>query len=40
VNGEPVLDNQGDTQTIPVLPAADFDDLTVVAVIVADDSGT
>jgi rod shape-determining protein MreC len=36
VSGPPVLDNQGDTQTIPVMPAANFDDLSVVAVIVAD----
>jgi rod shape-determining protein MreC len=40
VSGEPVLDNQGDTQTIPILPAADFDNLTVVAVIVSDSSGS
>ena len=40
VAGEPVLDNQGDTQTIPILPAADFDNLTVVAVIVSDSSGS
>jgi len=40
VSGEPVLDNQGDTQTISILPAANYDDLTVVAVIVADDSGS
>jgi rod shape-determining protein MreC len=38
VSGDPVLDNQGDTQTIPILPAANFDDLSVVAVIVADDN--
>jgi rod shape-determining protein MreC len=38
VAGEPILDNQGDTQTIPILPAADFDDLTVVAVIVSDNA--
>jgi rod shape-determining protein MreC len=37
VDGEPVMDNQGDAQTIPVLPAADFESLSVVAVIVADD---
>lgn len=36
VSGPPVLDNQGDTQTIPILPAANFDDLSVVAVIVSD----
>jgi rod shape-determining protein MreC len=36
VSGEPVMDNQADTQTIQIMPAANFDDLTVVAVIVAD----
>jgi len=36
VNGPPVLDNQADTQTIPVRTAGDFDKLSVVAVITAD----
>lgn len=36
VSGPAVIDNQGDTQTIPILPGANFDDLTVVAVIIAD----
>lgn len=40
VSGQPVVDNQGDTQTIPVLPAADFNNLTVVAVIISDSSRT
>ena len=38
VNGPAVQNNQGDTQTIPVRPAADFDNLSVVAVITSDDS--
>jgi rod shape-determining protein MreC len=38
VSGPPVQDNQGDTQVIPVSPAVDFDNLSVVAVIVADSS--
>jgi rod shape-determining protein MreC len=36
VGGPPVLDNQGDTQTIPIQPGAKFDELSVVAVIVSD----
>jgi rod shape-determining protein MreC len=36
IDGEPDKFNQGDTQTIKVLPAADFDNLTIVAVIVDD----
>jgi rod shape-determining protein MreC len=36
VLGAPETFNQGDTQTITVLPAADFDNLTLVAVIVDD----
>lgn len=36
VSGDPVMDNQADTQTIQIRPAADFDDLSVVAVIIAD----
>lgn len=35
VSGEPVLDNQSDSQTIQVLPAAEFDNLTIVAVIIS-----
>ncbi|MBX3071471.1 MAG: rod shape-determining protein MreC [Thermomicrobiales bacterium] len=35
VSGEPALDNQSDSQTIQVLPAADFDNLTIVAVIIS-----
>jgi rod shape-determining protein MreC len=38
VNGPAVQDNQSDTQIIPVLPAVDFDNLSVVAVIVANAS--
>ena len=37
VDGDPQLNNQGDAQTVSVLPAADFDNLDVVAVIVASD---
>jgi rod shape-determining protein MreC len=36
VTGEPKVDNQSDSQTIQVLPAADFDNLSIVAVIVSD----
>lgn len=36
VTGEPQVDNQSDSQTIQVLPAADFDNLSIVAVIVSD----
>ncbi|HEY8448532.1 MAG TPA: rod shape-determining protein MreC [Thermomicrobiales bacterium] len=36
VEGTPQKNNQGDAQTIRVLPAADFDHLNVVAVIVDD----
>ncbi len=39
VGGPPVVDNQGDTETIPMNPAADLDHLTVVAVIISDGSG-
>jgi rod shape-determining protein MreC len=38
VGGDPVVDNQGDTETIPIIPAANFDHLTVVAVIISDGS--
>ena len=37
VSGDPVLDHQGDSQTVAVLPATDFDNLDVVAVIVESD---
>jgi rod shape-determining protein MreC len=37
VSGDPVLDNQSDSQTVSVLPASDFDNLDVVAVIIAAD---
>ncbi|MEZ4498007.1 MAG: hypothetical protein R2845_14810 [Thermomicrobiales bacterium] len=37
MSGDPVLDNQSDSQTVQVLPAADFDNLDVVAVIIASD---
>jgi rod shape-determining protein MreC len=40
VSGAPVVDNQGDTQTIPILPAADFNNLSVVAVIISDASAS
>ncbi len=36
VSGQPQTGNQGDVQTLQVIPAADFDNLTVVAVITAD----
>jgi cell shape-determining protein MreC len=36
VTGEPKVDNQGDSQTIQILPATNFDDLSIVAVIVSD----
>jgi rod shape-determining protein MreC len=35
VTGEPQVDNQADSQTIQILPAADFDNLTIVAVILS-----
>ena len=38
VSGAPVVDNQSDSQTIQVLPAADFDSLSIVAIIMSDDS--
>lgn len=40
VNGAPVIDNQTDSETIPVLPMADFDHLSVVAVIISDGAGS
>lgn len=40
VDGDPVLDNQGDTQTVKVVPFCDFDNLEVVSVIVAYDPST
>jgi rod shape-determining protein MreC len=39
VSGEPELDNQSDSQTIQVLPATDFDNLSIVAVILSDEGG-
>jgi rod shape-determining protein MreC len=36
VEDDPELSNQGDSQVINVLPASDFDNLTIVAVIVDD----
>lgn len=36
VTGDPEIDNQSDSQTIQVLPAADFDNLSIVAVILSD----
>lgn len=36
VTGEPTIDNQSDSQTIQILPAADFDNLSIVAVILSD----
>jgi len=36
VAGEPVRDNQADTQIIKMIPAADFDNLSLVAVILSD----
>jgi len=36
VAGEPVRDNQADSQVIKMIPAADFDNLTLVAVILSD----
>jgi rod shape-determining protein MreC len=36
VTGESSIDNQGDSQTIQILPAADFDNLSIVAVITGD----
>ena len=38
VTGEPSVDNQSDSQTIQILPAADFDNLSLVAVIIGDGS--
>ncbi|CAN5583769.1 rod shape-determining protein MreC [soil metagenome] len=40
VDGDPVLDNQGDTQTVNIIPFTDFDNLEVVSVIVAYDPAT
>lgn len=40
VDGEPALDNQGDTQTVNIIPFCDFDNLEVVSVIVAYDPST
>ena len=39
VSGQPQADSEGDVQTFQVIPAADFDNLTVVAVITSDGQG-
>lgn len=39
VSGQPVIDTQGDTQTVQVIPAADFDDLSFVTVITSSGTG-
>jgi len=36
VAGEPIRDNQADSQIIQMIPAADFDNLSLVAVILSD----
>ncbi len=36
VAGDPIRDNQADSQIIQMIPAADFDDLSLVAVILSD----
>ena len=38
VSGEPTLDNQSDSQIIQILPATIFDELSIVAIILADDT--
>jgi cell shape-determining protein MreC len=38
ISGLPMRDNQGDSQTVEMLPAADFDNLTLVAVILSDEA--
>lgn len=38
VESVPEIDNQSDTQTIKILPASDFDNLDVIAVIIDDGS--
>jgi rod shape-determining protein MreC len=40
VDGDPVVDNQGDSQTVKILPYCDFDNLEVVSVIVTYDPST
>jgi rod shape-determining protein MreC len=37
--GQPQIDNQGDTQTVQVIPAADFDNLSFVTVITSTSQG-
>ena len=39
VSGQPELDSQGDTQTAQIIPAADFENLSVVAVITSTSQG-
>ena len=36
VSGDPIRDNQADSQIVQMIPAADFDNLTLVAVILSD----
>ena len=38
-SGQPSIDNQGDTQTMQVIPAADFDNLSFVTVITSTGQG-
>jgi rod shape-determining protein MreC len=38
-SGQPTIDSQGDTQTVQVIPAADFDDLAFVTVITSQGTG-
>jgi len=38
-SGQPQIDSQGDTQTVQVIPAADFDNLSFVTVITSTGQG-
>jgi rod shape-determining protein MreC len=38
-SGQPTIDSQGDTQTVQVIPAADFEDLAFVTVITSQGTG-
>ena len=38
-SGQPSIDSQGDTQTVQVIPAADFEDLAFVTVITSQGTG-
>jgi rod shape-determining protein MreC len=40
VSGETALDNQSDSQIIQVLPASNFDELSIVAIILSDESSS